>query len=156
MTHPTNFDDLLRAGFEHARDLQKKNMEEIGLGRADNYAVSFEENMIRFTFKGEKIITAPITLIGTWSEPMKQFMWGWDHPMSPPANVDAAKTVRAYANKHEITELREHRLACESDSVWSLAGIAVLLAELKGVYRAPSEKHHVYLGLGELKVTPLK
>jgi len=88
------------------------------LGKSDRFEVDLEAGIIRFIFEGDKIATAPVTLIGTWAGNSQDYLWGWDHPMSPPADNAAAKAVKAYADAHNITELQSRKVDCTGDEAW--------------------------------------
>ena len=144
--HPVDFDILLEKAEHHIQALQAAHKESWGLGSADRYEIDFEGGVIQFIFEGDKTVTAPVTLIGTWAGGKKEFLWGWDHPMCPPAENSAALAVKAYADTHDIELLQDRTLICEGDDGWGLAAIACLIGGLQGIYRAPNGENFVYLG----------
>ena len=153
--HPTDFEELFDKATHHVEALQTAHRDNWGLGRADRYDVDLETGYIRFIFDGDKIATAAVTLIGTWSANAKEFLWGWDHPMCPPADNSAAVAVKTYANVHGIDLLQYRALICEEDDGWGLAAIACLLGELKGVYRCPKDDNYVYLGFENITLNSI-
>ncbi len=145
----------MEKGHNHVSALQAAHKASWGLGRADRFDFDFNAGIIKFTFEGEKIATAPVSLIGTWAGDINEFLWGWDHPMCPPADNKAAQAVKDYADTHNITELQTRAFACDGDDGWQYAGIACLLGELQGVYRAPNGNNLVYLGFGTVTLNSI-
>lgn len=155
MSHPTDFDGLMEKANHHISTLQSAHQESWGFGRADRFEVDFEQGLIQFIFEGDKKAVAPVTLIGTWSAGPKEFLWGWDHPMCPPADNAAASAVKAYAETHNIDLLKDRSLNCEGDDGWGLAAVACLLGDLQGVYRTPNGENLVYLGFGNITLSSI-
>lgn len=153
-THPTGFDALIEKAMAHTQALQSAHSKTWNMGDADRFDVDLEQDIISWTFVNEKIVSAPATLIGTWSGNDDSFLWGWDHPMSPPANANAAQAVKDYADKHNIGLLQDRKLNCALEDVWQLSAIAVLISDLQGVYRAPSGGSFVLIGFGEITISP--
>ena len=135
--------------------LQTAHQESWGLGYADRFEFDFEAGLIQFVFEGDKIAIAPVTLIGTWSAKANEFLWGWDHPMCPPADNSAASAVKAYADIHDIDLLKTRSLLCESEDCWDLVAIACLIGDQQGVYRAPNGENFVFLGFGNITLKAL-
>ena len=117
--------------------------------------MDFETGLIQFIFEGDKTATAPVSLIGTWSANAKEFLWGWDHPMCPPADNSAALAVEAFAELHNVDVLQDRSVICEADDGWGLAAIACLLGDLQGVYRTPNGASFVYLGFGNITLNTI-
>ncbi|GGX64601.1 hypothetical protein GCM10011309_13510 [Litorimonas cladophorae] len=149
-THPTDFEGLVEKGTHHTQALHAAHEGGWGFGRADRFEVDLESNRIQFIFEGDKIASAPLTLIGTWAAASSEFLWGWDHPMCPPADNAAAVAVKAYADAHNIVQLQQRTVSCAGDDGWPLAGIACLLGDLQGVYRTPNGDNLVYFGFGNI------
>ena len=152
-TQPTNVDDLLEKAIAHNQALQEAHMQSWGMGEADRYDIDLESGLISWVFEDDKIVIAPATLIGTFNPKDNSFLWGWDHPMCPPADNSAANAVKTFAEEHNIEILQDRKISCALDETWNHAAIAVLLGDLQGCYRAKSGNgSFVILGFGEIMI----
>ena len=152
--HPSDFDTLLEKAFHHTQALQSAHSETWRMGEAENFNVDFETGKILWSFADGVLVTADAQLIATWSDKDGSYLWGWDHPMCPPAPAEAAHAVKNHADMHQIQQLQVRKIECEIDDGWQLAAIAVLLGNLQGVYRAPaSAGAFAYIGFKNIEIS---
>ncbi len=151
--HPTTFDPLHEKAFLHCQKLEEFHEQRWQTDQAERYDADLAQKRIWWTFKEGKIVEAHATLIGTWSEKSYTFLWGWDHPVCPPADNSAAKAVLAYAEKHNIIELKLSKVELSEADALQVATIGVLLGNLEGLFAAPgSEGSRLFIGFGGVQV----
>lgn len=152
--HPVAFDALLEKAFHHAQALAQGHMATWKQDQAERFDLDLETGKIWWTFGDGGIATADASLIDTWAPQSESFLWGWDHPMCPPADNGAALIVRQYAEDHDIDLLKLRQVECPEDDAWQLSAIAVLLGDLQGVYRAPAGGGSVaFIGFGTVSLS---
>jgi len=150
--HPTSFEPLHEKAFLHSQALEKVHDKTWQTDKAERFDVDFKKKRIWWTFEDGTIIAAPATLLGTWSEESETFLWGWDHPMCPPADNEAAKTVLAYAEEHEIIQLKIRKVEVSKSDALQISTIGVLLGNLQGLFATPgSNGSYIFIGFGEVK-----
>lgn len=150
---PAEFESLKTMAMTHTQALTNAHSASWGFGSEQRWDVDLAGGVITFVFE-DKLVRAPVQLIGTYSDKEGTFLWGWDHPSAPAGTATAAQAVKTHADTHAIEELQSSKLAFETaDAVWSVAAIAVLAGDLQGIYRglaAPGV--YAFLGFGEVTI----
>jgi len=151
---PTDYGPLVEMAMNHVSALQDVHVQMWHMDRSGTAAVDLVEGRIAWELP-DRLVTAPVELLGTWNPVDQTFLWGWDHPSAPPGTAVAAAATRDFANEHGIDELRQATVVCSFDDTWSLAAPAVLIGDLQGIYRLESSPGGAwaYLGFGNVSIS---
>ena len=117
------------------------------IGGGGQWAVDLDLGIITFT-DDERIVTAPVQVIGTYNQKDGTWLWGWDHPSVPPATAVAAKALRDYGARYKLSQITTRKIACSEDEAWEFASMASYLTDAQGLYRGPSGTTLVYMVFG--------
>ena len=153
---PAVSDDLTPEQFkkhcdDHLEKLTEKHAKEWGLGKAQRWDMDLDEGTLTWTF-ADKVVTAPIQVVGTYAVRSKTFLWGWDHPsISEPLSKHAALT-KAYGEKKKIKALTQRKIVCTEEEAWTFTAMAVELGKAQGAYRGSAGKAYIYFTFGKVVI----
>ncbi len=151
MVEPTGFAKLIAQSMEELRLKTRLHDETWHLGDAD-WSVDQDQGQIVFDHQGITA-TAPVQIVGTFSNEDSTWLWGWDHPAVVPALQQHARRVREYGEEHGISQLTTRKLACSEDEAWEFAALACKLCGAQGAYRGPAGTALVFMTFGDVKLT---
>lgn len=153
---PTEYDALAEMAQNHTLLQQEFHMGTWGLGEGDRWNIDLETQKIWWTFE-DKIVEADLEVLGTWSGRDNSFLWGWDHPSVPQSMRNATIKTKAYADEHDIDELKDSMTNCDFEDCWEIASIAGLIGDLDGIYRGEAGgSTWIYMGFNNITLKPLE
>lgn len=144
---PTDHAGLVERSMVHVSTLQAFHSETWHMDEADDASVDLVAGRITWTLP-ERMVTAPVELLGTWSPADQTFLWGWEHPSAPPGTAVAAAATRDFAIEHGIGQLSTAKVVCPFDDTWPLVAPAVLIGDLQGIYRMETAPGGAWAFLG--------
>lgn len=151
---PSDMTALRKMAMAHTSTLMGAHENLWHISQADRWDADLTVPEIRWIFADGRIVRAPLQLIGTWNSSDETFLWGWDHPSATPQTAIAAQTVKTFADERSLETLQVSKTRCSFEEGWELAAIAVLTADLQGVYRGQaSETAWAYLGFGQITLS---
>jgi hypothetical protein len=122
-----------------------------GIGTSDRWSADLAQGSINFHF-ADHTITGPIQVLGTWSSESDTWLWAWANDALPQSVTEAASTTREYGRVHELEALTEAKLgATTAELSEDLASVVVELADLAGMYRAPTQNGFIWLGFTDFQ-----
>jgi hypothetical protein len=123
------------------------------LGQEQSWKVNEAEGRISFSFADGAVVSAPVQIVGTYSDEEKDFTWGWEHPAVPQSMQRHAARVKAFGEQYESLELKTAKIACSEKRAWEYTALAMLLSEANGVYRVRgSTGVLVFMTFGEVTI----
>ena len=135
--------DLQRRQTSFARKLKIVNA---------NWEVDQERGLIQFERPDDKVVLAPVQIIGAWNPRNSTFTWAWDHPsVHTRLRADAERT-RWFGQKHDLPELTERSLRMTEADAWKLTSLAMKVNASASAYRGPTEGPVVFMTLGKAKI----
>ncbi len=152
---PTDFASLVEFAGHHIQAQQVAHSSTWGLGSAERFDVDLEAGTITWQFPDKNVVAnAPAELLGTWNPQDNTFLWGWDHPSTPPGTAIATQAVKTWADQNGVVELQQRSISCTNDECYSIAGIASPIGNLQGVYRFDAGGPWAYVGFGNVTLSP--
>lgn len=149
---PINFADLIVMAREHVSALRYGNSA-WGFGKELNWAVDLDLGTVEWALADGLVARAPAELLGTWASDIGSYRWAWDHPAVGPELAPAAKIVREFALKNNITELQRVEFETSREDALDFASVAVLHGDLQGLHVGQASSTAVaYIGFGEVTV----
>ncbi len=98
----------------------------------------------------------PAQIIGSYNSTDKTWLWAWANPsVIAPLKVDALK-VKAYGEKHKITELTMPGWRGTEADAWNMVALAVKLCSGQGAYRGPAGDTYFFISYGPVVLTKQK
>jgi hypothetical protein len=124
-----------------------------GLGSEQNWDVDLNLGTITFTFADGKVATAPIQIIGTYA-PNGTFLWGYDHPSVKGNLGEHAQLVKAFGEKHNISDILTQPVAISQEKAWEYTALCMRLGDYNGAYRGHAGGGtYVFMTFGEVKLS---
>jgi len=115
-----------------------------GFGKADRWDVDLETGKITFTF-ADKIVEAPINVIGTYDSLKGSFMWGWEHPSVPLKLQEAALKAKKWGEENNEPLFTQHVVECSENDAWNFTAVAARLSDANGAYKGPAGHSSLYM-----------
>jgi hypothetical protein len=143
---------MLDASFTHLQERQAACEEAWGLGRCDRWDANLEEGWIRFAHQDGRVITAPVQVVGSYSQSDSSWEWAWNNPNVEPRLAKHAELARDYAAEFKLKQFTSPILTCSEGDAWQFAAVACLVGEADGVYRAPFGDLLVFLTFGPVEI----
>ena len=109
-----------------------------GFGMLDRWDVDLTEGFIRFSSNDGFLAVAPVQVVGTFNTLDSTFLWAWDHPSIPEERAAASLLARDFGEKYALIDYTVRKVECDEDAAWEYAAVTNHLANMQGVYRAPS------------------
>jgi hypothetical protein len=100
-----------------------------------------------FVFWAEGIhkVIASIQVVGTTSDHLKNWLWGWANPRLPAEVVERIREVKKFGEIECIDKLTEEVLPDDQYLGWEMTAIACRILGGHGGYRCPSNDGFMYL-----------
>ncbi|MEL6983687.1 MAG: DUF6882 domain-containing protein [Actinomycetota bacterium] len=151
---PTSYASLVERAMAHVGSLQAAHEQMWHMSDAVNADVDLAVGQITWNL-ADRLVTAPVELLGTWDPADQTFLWGWDHPSVRPGTAGASTATRDFAIEHGIAELQPSKVSCSFDDTWSLAAPAVMIGDLQGIYRMETSPGGAwaFLGFGQISIS---
>lgn len=121
------------------------------IGYAERWSADLAKGTMQFHFADHAII-GPVQFLGSYSARSETWLWGWANSDMPSHVTTASLATKVHGDVHGIAALSERKLNLEK--TWladDLASITVEIAELSGMYRAPSFNGYTYLGFSDFR-----
>lgn len=115
-----------------------------GIGWASQYEIDISRGAMTFTDETREQ-PAEITLIGTFSNVSRCFLWGWGDPNLEVGPRESARELVDAVPQRDMWELTTRQFATDEPTAWHLALMIADNAKGEGVYRIPQEDGMVYL-----------
>ena len=122
------------------------------MGKAANVRLDQEAGDIIWTFRDGLVVAAPVEIVGTYNPASASFLWAWANHTILGKLQGSANRVRAYGEKHGITDFTSRLVTVSPARAWEFAAIANHLARAKGAYRASAGGIVVYVTFGKISV----
>jgi hypothetical protein len=137
---------------EELESKQRINVSAWGLGSTDRWAVDLDEGVIRFSNDGGLIVTADVQVVGTYDTKDGTWLWGWDHPSIDEKLACAARLVRKFGEKYNLSHFGVPYIKCSPDDAFWFTALALHLWKGAGSYRGPSDATYVYMVFGPVTI----
>lgn len=125
-----------------------------GLGSADRWDVDQPTGTIRFTF-ADKVVTAPVQMLGSWSRANETFMWAWANPSVDESLSRDAARVKAFGERHDWSFLVADTVPANEEQAADMVAVAFRITGATGFYRGGNLPIVPYLTFGpEVTITP--
>ena len=113
----------------------------------DRFDVDLARAELVFSDAGVVKIRAHVQLVGTYSDKLRRWRWGWDHAEVPSATTASLERVREYGRAHGIARLTTGHFdtGVGEDIGYSMMVITAKLIGAIGVYKVPSVDGTTYL-----------
>lgn len=131
---------------------QQACAELFGIGKADRWDADLDAGTITFT-TAERVASAPVQVIGTLNTLDGTWLWGWDHPSVTGAIGDAARSCRAFGERHALAEFTTRKIDCSEEEAWRFTAVALHLSEGVGAYRGPAGTTLVFMTFGTVTLS---
>lgn len=141
-------EDFVRASLEGLRMQTNAHAQTWGLGSGKGWDVDLTVGKITFTFD-DKVVEAPIEVVGTYDSKKGTFMWGWDHPSVPTQLRGAALAAKKWGQENNQAKYLERVTKCTEEEAWNFTAVAARLSEANGAYRGVSGTTFVYMTFGK-------
>jgi hypothetical protein len=148
--------DLIQLIVESSVELTAKNAtatETWGIGTADRWSADLLAGSITFHFPDHSI-TGPVEVLGTWSSESGTWLWAWANESLPPGVTGASTATKSYGDAHALEALSARKLDVTEALAEDLASVTVEIADLAGMYRAPTTSGYLFLGFTTFEKTP--
>lgn len=146
--------ELLLEGTSMQEQTTQAHIDHWGMGGAERWDVDQEVGEIVFTFP-DKVVTAPVQMIGSYSQAGRTWMAAWANPAVPDRISVASEEVRAYGEEHDIPILTMAQLDADAEAAETIAAIACRITRSAGIYRAADLPIVPYLFFGPtVTITP--
>ena len=149
---PSDLPTLLLEGHDMITRTAKEHATRWGLGRADRWSLNQQEGTIRWWF-GERVASAPVQVLGSWSGQTNTFVWAWDNDSILDRLCLTAELVRAYGEEHDVLALKSSPLSLGQDKVNDLIAIAFRLGGCTGLYHPYDGRTATYIVFGDVTLT---
>jgi Family of unknown function (DUF6882) len=80
-------------------------------------------------------VVADIQFVGSISPVSNTWLWSWDNDSVLPDVKDRVLEVRAFGERHGITELTTPKWEGDERDGWAMTAIAAKILQAKGAYR---------------------
>jgi hypothetical protein len=124
-----------------------------GFAQSCGWSVNLDEGTIRFTGNDGYQAVAPVQVVGTFNTLDDTFLWAWDHPSIPEERATASLLAREFGEKHALLNYTSSKVECDVETAWEFAAVTNYLAEMQGVYRAPSGTTFAFLVFGTVTLS---
>jgi hypothetical protein len=129
-----------------------KAVKQWGIGSADRWSSDLVAGTLTFDFS-DHAITGPVEFIGSYSTSSQTRMWGWANESVPASVKSASEATRAYGSKQNLRALTEGKIGNLDPSLANdLAAVTVEIANLAGLYHAPTKDGFIFLGFTDFQV----
>ena len=148
--------DLIQLIVESSGELRAKNAtatETWGIGTADRWSADLSAGSITFHF-ADHSISGPVEVLGTWSSTSGTWLWAWANETLPPGVAGASTATKSYGDAHQMEALSARKLDATESLAEDLASVTVELSGLAGMYRAPTDSGHLFLGFSTFEKSP--
>ena len=142
----------LRRSMEELEFKQQANSDTWGLGSAERWDMDLEDGTITFSGWEDKIVTAPIQVIGTYNSNDGTWLWGWDHPSVSFDLARDARLVREFGAQHRLAPYTQRKIACSQNDAWQFTALALHLAQAEGAYRGSSGTTLTFMTFGAVTI----
>jgi hypothetical protein len=143
----------LARSMEELKLRQQMNSDLWGLGDCKRWDVDLSEGRISFVAQDDRLITAPVQVIGTYNTTDGSWLWGWDHPSVSAPLARAAGLARDFGDKYGLDRLTTRKLDCDEGEAWSFTALAMHLAQEQGAYRGPAGTTLVFMTFGTVTLS---
>lgn len=129
-------------------------MQRWGIGDAERWSADLAVGTLSFEF-GDRTISGPVELLGSYSESAGTWKWGWDNASVPSHVTEASHAALVYGKRHRLTALTTGVLDISDYPTLAddLGAVVVEVAGLAGMYRAPGRSGlYSYLGFRDFAV----
>jgi len=131
--------------------LTAKHNEEWGLGKAVRWDADLEKGVISWTF-ADKVVSAPVQVIGTYVPGPQSLLWAWDHPSVSKDLAKDSLLLKQWGQEHRVSDLTTREINCSEAQVWTYTAMAAKLAGAQGAYRGPSGQAYIFFTFGDISI----
>lgn len=147
--------DYIKGSLEGLRLQTGAHQSTWGLGKSESWDVDLNTGKLTFTFE-DKIVEAPINVVGTYDSAASTFMWGWDHPSVPLKLQEAALKAKQWGEDNNEPQFSQQTVSCSEDAAWNFTAVAARLSEANGAYRGVSGTTYIFMTFGNVGMTKNK
>lgn len=115
-----------------------------------------EKGTIAWTFDDDRIVIAPLQILGVYDEASKSFTWSWADPETPASLKKDAEAVLNFANQNGLTSFQKPTMVCSEDDVWNIAALATQLGERQGAYKGQEGGKTTFVTFGNVQMSKIK
>jgi hypothetical protein len=126
------------------------NREAWGFGDTKTWSADLDTGIITFVTKDDRVVTAPVQVIGTYSSEDGTWLWGWDHPSVGHALAFDARLAKEFGERYDLEWSSTKKLICTEDEAWTFTALACHLAGAQGAYRGPAGSTYVFMTFGDV------
>ncbi|MGA0899108.1 MAG: DUF6882 domain-containing protein [Luteolibacter sp.] len=140
-----------RQARRHLSRLSYEHSEKWGMGKSTSWKIDLEAGVISWAFS-DKVVSAPIQVVGTYVPAQQSMLWAWDHPSIKNELAQDCLKLKEWGDKHELTELTLREIKCSEAQAWTYTAMACKIAGAKGAFRVPSGQAFIFLTFGDISV----
>ena len=131
------FQNFLDACFRELETKQQKLIDEFDIGSFQKFEFDFEKAEIYFLNDGLVEVQANIIPIGSFNSESSTWMWAWANEGFPQDLRTKAAQLRQLEEKTGFEIFGNEMSEIDEDMTWEIAGMALSMLNLQGVYRGP-------------------
>jgi hypothetical protein len=133
------------------RFLQHHNEVDWGMPEAESFSVDQETGRIVFYFRDGKTVSAPVQIVGTFSQQAGSFMWAAENPSMDESLTRASRSAREWAEANGLAEWSNSSFPSSEAEAWEITAVAARLDGAFGAFRAPTDGPIVFLVFGDVE-----
>jgi hypothetical protein len=133
----TTYQTLLKAAIPYRESQLERARADFLIGSYERFDFNQETGLLTFSSAGIPRVLASAQVLGSHSSVSETWLWSWENNSVLPELTAFAQRVRAYGEKHSITELTEAKFPASEDESWHLAAAGVYIVKAAMVYRCP-------------------
>lgn len=119
-----------------------------GLGLESTRTLSLEEGLLHFTINN-KIITAPIQVVGLFDVRERSFAWGWADKTLPDSLKQHSMAAYQFGLRHGLPIYHQPKVPASSQDAWEFACITACAGHAFVAIAHPHDGKTLYLTMQE-------
>ena len=116
-----------------------------------DWSVDLAECVIRFDC-GNRLLSSPVQIVGTYDETDGSFLWGWDNPSVPVEVTKAALLAKRFGEKHGIADFSNPMVKCPPDQSWIFLAVALYLYGGQAAFEGRMPPQRIFFALDEVSI----
>ena len=146
-----DYNKLLNECVAEVVSKNQKLVDEYSFGEFEEWSLDQEVGQLVFSEGGIRQLLCSVTILGSYSEDSKTWMWGWANPsLLEPLTRDTQK-VRDFGGENKIDDLVFKKVEATEAEAWAFCALSCRILDGLGLYRGPTGNGFVVMMLKSIE-----
>jgi len=131
------YQSFVDESYSYLQSVQDAVKRDYSLGAYERYDWDQELGTMVFSDQGIQKIVADIQFVGSVSTVTNTWLWSWDNSTILPPVKDRILEVRAFGERHGLSELTIPNWTADERDGWAMTAVSAKILQAKGAYCCP-------------------